>query len=381
VPPVGFAQSIRSDLAENAIESREAELRREVLKDQVGICVSLSGGGMRAAAYHGGILAGIVEGLRAIDAQGHGIDLVSGISGGSITAALYALHPGEDWLKTGLPLLRSFIRGRPVAATVDGVFGERSFSDRLRVFRGILEKSLFGRKAFEDLKPRPHLIISATDFQSGKQIEFTRITLWHLQREVTMADVVSASSSIPGVLNPFTLRNPTIAGDFLGDAYQLEEKGAIPLHDGGISDNLGVKPLLTRAKTRTIAKRPDQILPLCHVLLASDASQRAIRVSADTLSSLVPTLIRSMDLVMEIVSSGIQTEGERVHGATVAFLGLRDGLREIPTTKDLTEEQMVQLIAAGRDGAYDMLAGNTRKGIEIKNKISELRKPAQAKGK
>ena len=54
------------------------------------IGLALSGGGYRAAAYHIGALRALHK-LGVLDK----VDVISSVSGGSITAASYALHEGN----------------------------------------------------------------------------------------------------------------------------------------------------------------------------------------------------------------------------------------------------------------------------------------------
>ena len=54
------------------------------------IGLALSGGGYRAAAYH----IGALRALHKLGVLGK-VDVISSVSGGSITAASYALHEGN----------------------------------------------------------------------------------------------------------------------------------------------------------------------------------------------------------------------------------------------------------------------------------------------
>jgi len=176
-PPVVHAQTFSSD--HEMVAQQESRVRKEILRDKVGICVALSGGGLRASAFHAGVLDGIQEALQNIDPDGNGIDVISGISGGAITAALFALHPGLAWQESGINRLRNFISSRPVHTSIRTILGgERSFSERSQLFEQILNKHLYQGKTIDKMRPYPYLVLGTTDLRTGQLGAIVKCCVW-----------------------------------------------------------------------------------------------------------------------------------------------------------------------------------------------------------
>lgn len=373
------AQSEVVDSSRVAIEERERDVRYAVLNDGVGVCVSLSGGGLRAAAFHAGVLYGVHEALRSIDPTGDGIDVVSGISGGAITAALYSLYPGEAWSSEGVTRLKAFIGSDPVKTTTTGILVWLGFRDRILTFQKVLDEGLYEHRSFDDMptRNRPYLIVGATDLRTGKLVLFTKVTLWH-HRKFPFSRAVAASSAIPAVFNSLELKPARITADVAGEQDQLDEEGPVPLNDGGIRDNLGLWPLLDRAVERTVNSRPERIQPLCHLIIASDASLRAKRVDRSALFGVIAPALRSIDVLMELVSSGTEAvaSDKKSGEPKVLYIPVRmpDGFREIGTASDLSDGETKDLIDSGFSLAHDTLES---KSASVKAAISRARTPAR----
>src|SRR5439155_1586658 len=83
---------------------------------------------------------------------------------------------------------------------------------------------------------RPHLLINATDLQSGKPFIFCDEAFDQIHSnlsEYPMAHAVAASSAVPVLLHQVTLRD-----------FSTPETRYRHLVDGGVVDNLGVKTLV-----------------------------------------------------------------------------------------------------------------------------------------
>jgi NTE family protein len=241
--------------------------------------VTLSGGGARAAAFG----LGVLQELKATEFTLQGrpttlldeVTLISGVSGGSILAAHYAAF-GEESL-TGFAsefLLHDF----------EGTLVQLAFSP-LRLFR--LSSPWYGRtnvladrldalyrgRTFGDLRARsrgPELVVTATDLTTGAPFEFTPEQFALICSDlasVPLSFAVAASSAVPLVLTPMTLRNyagrcdvPSAAVPEAAESsfraqlmrasaesyLDAEKRPYIHLVDGGLNDNLGVRRLLDR---------------------------------------------------------------------------------------------------------------------------------------
>lgn len=247
------------------------------------VAVTLSGGGARAAAFGFGVLTE----MQAMRFEWNGrpttlldaTDVVSGVSGGSIVAAYFAAHGIE-----GLPRFeQDFLRQNFQNSLITQALRPGNLVDlsspwfgRTHLLARRLDE-LYGGRTFGDVEQRPHhpqLFITATDLSLGTGFEFTSdqfALICSDLRKVPLSFAVAASSAVPLLLSPVTLKNyadqcpqhqiasraATLAagGDYRARLYRAHElsyldaqrRPYIHLVDGGLADNLGVQRLLDRA--------------------------------------------------------------------------------------------------------------------------------------
>ncbi len=246
------------------------------------VAVTLSGGGARAAAFGYGVLTE----LQKVQYQWKGqpanlldaTDVVSGVSGGSIVAAYYAAFGAE-----GLPRFEpDFLRQNFQNSLITQALHPGNLVDlgspwfgRSHLLARRLDE-LFQGKTYGDIERRPRhpqLLITATDMSLGAEFEFTAEQFELICSDfasVPLSFAVAASSSVPLLLSPMTLRNYAgdcqargvtprlreITGtDYRSRLYRAQEhsyldartRPYIHLVDGGLVDNLGVRRLLDRA--------------------------------------------------------------------------------------------------------------------------------------
>lgn len=245
------------------------------------VAVTLSGGGARAAAFGFGVLSE----LRKVEYSWQGkpsnlleaADVVSGVSGGSIVAAYYAAFGAE-----GLPhfehefLRQNFQNSLILQALHPGTLVDLTspWFGRSHILARRLD-TLYKGMTYGDIQRRPRhpqLLITATDMSQGAEFEFTPAQFELICSDfqsVPLSFAVAASSSVPLLLSPVTLRNyaddckrrgiPLQLRDITGTDYRsrlyraqessyLDAKTRPYIHlvDGGLVDNLGVRRLLDR---------------------------------------------------------------------------------------------------------------------------------------
>lgn len=221
--------------------------------------MTLSGGGIRAALFHVGVLNCL-----HLAGQLANVRLIVSVSGGSITAAHFvsrweqANRSDEDFVSVAANLLqftRTNIR--------DSVFIPWIWS-RLRIHRFLdwrlgraarleqIYSTHFGKITMGELASDPHsprLAIAATDAIRHERVAFTSDNLLRynfdgtfvfpaiLSEGVPLSLAVAASSCFPPVFPRFRLSYKE-----LGLKYH-EFKDQLYLNDGGVSGNLGVELL------------------------------------------------------------------------------------------------------------------------------------------
>ncbi len=243
------------------------------------ICLAFSGGGTRAAALSYGVL----KKLAAIEIEWKGkkkslldeVDCISSVSGGSFTAAYYALFPDRLFKDFPDRFLYRNIQGELIAQLFNPLNWLRLVSPyfgRIDLAAELYDASIFDHKTFGDLLAsgrKPYLVLNATNLALGERFEFTQEQFDVLGSEIAsypIARAVAASSAFPFLLSPVSLKNqpkpqqyetPEEYQDALKDfdrnrrryewaKHQVlyEDKDNHPfvhLMDGGLADNLGVR--------------------------------------------------------------------------------------------------------------------------------------------
>jgi NTE family protein len=282
LPAFGCAHYVRN--APVAAVDRQAGYRFQNLGkpgkgDELFLILSFSGGGTRAAALSYGVLKKLAE-TRIVTADGpttllDEVDVISSVSGGSFTAAYYALFGGERLFRDFEPrFLRQNIQGQLVRAVFSPVNWVRLASpnyDRIDMAADLYNRKVFEKRTFADLvrkAERPYIILNATDMSAGHRFEFTQAQFDLLCSDLTnypVARAVAASSAFPGLLNPLTVDNyanrcgyqpPAWATNAQKDrlvnprryveagevlSYLAGDRPYIHLMDGGVSDNIGLR--------------------------------------------------------------------------------------------------------------------------------------------
>ena len=241
--------------------------------DDLFLVLLFSGGGTRAAAFGYGVL----EVLAATPIIGHGktasllekIDLVHGVSGGSILATYLGLHGKNtvprferEFLQQNLQstVLRQLLSLANLPRLTSSQYG------RGDLLAEELDRLLYHGATFADLAERrqgPFAVISATDMSLGQRVEFTQEQFDALCLDLNrlpIARAVAASSAVPLIFAPITLNNhgghchyqpPPRARDdsetlarYIAPYQDSAARPYIHLLDGGLTDNLGLRSLL-----------------------------------------------------------------------------------------------------------------------------------------
>jgi NTE family protein len=253
--------------------------------DQLLLMLSFSGGGTRAAAFSYGVL----EALRDTPVSIRGrqkrlldeVTWISGVSGGSFTAAYYGLFGDRIFEDFETRFLKKNIEGD----LVRGIFFKpvnwvKFFSGsygRSDLAAEYYDKNLFDGKTFGDILARkgPMIVINATDMVHGTRVSFVQDAFDAICTDVTsfpVASACAASSAVPIILTPITLQNyagkcgyqmPRALAEVMTPPKDVslrrfdlannmvpfldsKKKPYIHLVDGGVADNLGLRAVLER---------------------------------------------------------------------------------------------------------------------------------------
>jgi len=245
--------------------------------------LTFSGGGTRAAAFSYGVLEElarteiVLEGRkeRLLDE----IDAISSVSGGSFTAGYYGLFGDRIFDDFEEKFLKKNIQGKLVWRLINPLNWFRLWSpyfDRSDLAAEYYDTHVFEGGTFGDILARKGTLVSlnATDMTYGIWVNFVQNAFDVICSDVSrvhVARAAAASSAVPFVFSPITLKN--YAGsceyrkaEWITEALQeravstrrynlaahispfldAKKKPYVHLVDGGISDNLGLRVVLDR---------------------------------------------------------------------------------------------------------------------------------------
>ncbi len=249
------------------------------------IVLVFSGGGSRAAALGYGILEEFKRTPVRRSNQGDtlldNIDLVYGVSGGSVLATYFSLE-GRDVVPK---FEENFLKKDFQHEIISQIFSLSNLPrltspqfGRSDLLQEQFNLALYKKKTFGDLathRKGPFAIISATDMNVGQKVTFTQEFFDGLclnLSDMEIARAVAASSAVPLVFSPLTLNNNAGNCHFSSEALEQviaankgelartknidelkatlslygdsRERPYIHLVDGGLTDNLGLAGLV-----------------------------------------------------------------------------------------------------------------------------------------
>jgi NTE family protein len=350
------------DAPSDTVEDRgDVPATRQELK----IGLALSGGGMRAAVFHLGVL-----GRLAAEGVLENVEFVSTVSGGSLGTGLVYTIAGNRWpasdeyfgavvpeakrLLTTVDIQRvSLLRllGRPWRLLSRGW---------ANVLAEVLRSEWGVRGRVNELPSNPRWIINATSYESGKNWRFAPrrmgdyLTGHVFEPPVPVADAMAASAGYPMLIGFLVLETADYAWERYLDGSTSETESAVPglrrvhLWDGGVYDNLGVEALFKPG-------RKWRLRDGCNFLVVSDASgalgpERRYRVyrQARRLLSIAMDQVRSLrvrmifDHFLAAPGSGVYLMMGRSAQTALREAGLSTAEIEAIATGCLPDEEVEQ---------------------------------------
>jgi len=240
------------------------------------VILAFSGGGTRAAA----LAYGVLEELRDTRVVWEGrerrlldeVDIVTGVSGGAFTAAYFCLAGDAMFDDFERRFLKRNVQGALLTRVLSPLNWFRTWSPyygRSDLAAEYYDKILFGGATYETLARAgrgPFLLIISTDLTLGTTFTFTPKQFALIGSDlssVPLSRAAAASSAVPAVFTPITLKNyasihpvpasrtNALTGKLEPNPYADTNRCRfIHLVDGGVSDNLGIRPLLLDVQER-----------------------------------------------------------------------------------------------------------------------------------
>jgi NTE family protein len=252
--------------------------------EQLLFLLSFSGGGTRAAAFSYGVLEELKETSILLEGKRRRlldeVDAISGVSGGSFTAAYYGLFGDRIFQDFETKFLKKNVQGALEARMFLNPYNWlRLFSptfDRSDLAAEYYDTHIFEGKTFGDMAARkgPMILLNATDMVTGIRLAFSQDSFDIFCSDLSsfpVARAVAASSAVPILLTPITLKNYSNSCGFalpeqlqkvlrehditsrsfsyvnnLTPYLDADRPKYIHVLDGGVSDNLGLRAALDR---------------------------------------------------------------------------------------------------------------------------------------
>lgn len=225
------------------------------------LALALSGGGVRAMAFHTGVLRALAE-RSLLESVTH----LSTVSGGSLLIgcvlqeAGYLWPSSEDFLARVYPALQTRLCSRSLTADalweLTNPANWRLLLSRANLVSRALQKRWGIHASLSDLPARPEWSINGTTAETGKRFRFKRdsvgdYTLGYAKPNgLPLSHALAVSAAFPGGIGPLTLRTKGFSwskrpqwqlGASQAAAVELPYR-RLRLYDGGVYDNLGLEP-------------------------------------------------------------------------------------------------------------------------------------------
>ncbi len=248
------------------------------------LAIALSGGGIRAMAFHLGVLKCLAE--RGLLER---ISKLSSVSGGSLLVGLILHQHGMRWPSSNEFLDDTYPSMRERLCTDNLLIGALKTLINPCNWRFLVSRANLLAKAIEsvwgisdkvsDLPSFPEVSLNGTTAENGKRFRFKNdsmgdYTLGYAKPEgFRLADAMAMSAAVPGVFGPLAIDASSFKWERRTSyGASMETLQPVPanfsklhLYDGGVYDNLGLEPLFDCA-----TQEPKEGLEGCFILV-SDA--------------------------------------------------------------------------------------------------------------
>jgi len=225
----------------------------DLSKARIGL--SLSGGGIRAAIFHLGVLKYLAE--AKLFGQ---ITSLSSVSGASLCIGVIIAANGNKWptgdefLQSVLPKVREIILQHNIQ---DSALKRLPFSpylwwnSKVELVAQMLEKKWGIKGSLQDMPRKPFWEINCTTYETGKSFRIR----WDFMGDhrigytqnpnLPISHMMAASAGFPVLIGPYTLKTEGMrwTRDKWGEKEEVNVGPKYTLWDGGVYDNLGLEAL------------------------------------------------------------------------------------------------------------------------------------------
>ncbi len=253
-------------------------------KNAIGL--AFSGGGVRAAAFHAGVMRYLAEKGLLQD-----VVHVSSVSGGSLFVGMvfrladYHWPSSQAYLNDVLPRVRQMLTKQSLqysaaARLLLNPLNWRFLLSRANVLAQAIEALWDVKKPLSAIGASPVWSINCTTGETGRRFRFKGMTMGDYELgyanvdDFSLARAMAISAAFPGGIGPLTVKSEKFewkkrkqwgAGE--PEPYKLPYD-RLHLYDGGLYDNLGIEPMFDVGRQEL--KNDDTLRSDITYLLVSD---------------------------------------------------------------------------------------------------------------
>lgn len=305
--------------------------------------LTLSGGGIRAAAFHLGVLKRLAD-----EDLLEEVTEISTVSGGSLLVGALFSAAGLRWPSSKefrdvvYPKLHSCLTKRDLfSLKAIGLFGLFRFNFRILYRRAAILAQLLQDRwgvhgTLAQLPEAPRWSICTTNIETGKSWRFSKRMMgdWvfgrHFEPTITLAEACTASAAVPYVIGAMKISLPETGWWQTKPithepVRRIDVARKVRLWDGGVYENLGLESIF----------KPGRSLEGCDFLLCCDASAPLLRKRSSPIWSLLKGHLPSPRL-LDVSSDQIRMlryrmlmsalETKKIEGA---FITMGSSMREL----------------------------------------------------
>lgn len=305
-------------------------------KKDLKIGLALSGGGMRAAIYHLGVLQSLAEeGLLG------NITRISSVSGASLCMGLIYACNDRKWptdtqyLQRVLPRIKELITQKDIQWTslVRLLVSPYYWDKKVNLFSDVMEKKWGLCCCLQEIPDKPLWIINTTAYETGEDFRISPKRMgtkgsYVIRPQFRMSHAMGASAGFPILIGPYKLKTKKYEWRDKTDTISMTPQDRVlHLWDGGVYDNMGLDPIF---KMREEDVRMSKDINYMIVSNASGNIEHQTRKHGYSITNLKRMLDINMDQVNVLKTQAVTQYMKKYHNGVYLKIGtmVKDIVRE-----------------------------------------------------
>lgn len=337
------------------------------------IGLALSGGGMRAAVFHLGILTYLAE-EKLLSNVAH----ISTVSGASICMGLiYGSHnnkwpSNESFLKLVLPKIEQEITEKDIQwSSLWRLLIQPYYWDKkVNLLGNVMERKWIVHGCLQDIPDYPLWTINTTAYESGKDFRISSKWMGEMNRahvmrpRMRLSHAMAASAGFPVLIGPYKVKTKNYTWYDQTETIVVKPRDrVVHLWDGGVYDNMGLDPLFTTSNDGMLHEDINYLI----VSNASGNIEHKTRNRGFSIGNLKRMLDINMDQVETLKTIGVIDLFKNYHNGV--YLKIGSEVKDILAMSKLPEEDKKRIIDASM---------KTREVSYVKNYKTSLEKMSKS---